>query len=113
MNSRCRGQERAVRRHPLDGTARSGLSLTIEPEANAETAGSSDRRRQPAAPNFFAAMYASLIRAELGRFFGVAPPVAWRRTNGHSVPEQSGDGDNAETRQAKNIYQAILDITGH
>ena len=113
MDSCSPGQERAVRRHPLDGTARSGLSHTIEWEANAGTAGSSDRRRQLASPNFFAAMYASLIRAGLGRFFGVAPPVTRGRTNSLAVPEQTGDGDNAETRQAKDIYQAMLDITGH
>ncbi len=82
-------------------------------EANAETTSSSDRRWLSEVPDFFAGMFASLRRAELDRFFGVTPPVAKSRTKGHSGPEQTGDGDNAETRQAKNIYQAMLDITGH
>jgi|TARA_B100000315_G_C14525625_1_gene563683 hypothetical protein len=84
-----------------------------KPEANAKPAISGGRRRQSKSPDFFASMYASLTRAQLGRFFGVAPPVARSRTNVHNVPEQTGDGDNAETRQAKDIYQAMLDITGH
>ncbi len=88
-------------------------SHTHDPEANAETTSSSDRRWKSESPDFFAGMLASLRRAELDRFFGVAPPVAKSRTEGHSGPEQTGDGDNAETRQAKNIYQAMLDITGH
>ncbi len=88
-------------------------SHSYEPEANAETAISSGRQRQSDSPDFFASIYASLIRAGLGRFFGVAPPLPWSRTNGHDVPEQTGDGENAETRKAKDIYQAMLDITGH
>lgn len=96
MDSRCPGQEQAV-----------------EPQVDAGTAGSSDRRRQPAPPDFFAAKYASLVRAGLGRFFGVAPRVTRKRTKPYGVPEQTGGGDNAETRQAKDIYQAMLDITGY
>ena len=88
-------------------------SHTYDPEANTEATSSSDRRWQSESPDFFASMFDSLKRAELGRFFGVAPPVAKSRTEGHSGPEQAGDGDNAETRRAKNIYQAMLDITGH
>ncbi len=88
-------------------------SHTRDPEANAATTSSGDRRRQSESPDFFASIFDSLRRAELGQFFGVAPPVAKSRTEGHGGSEQTGDGDNAETRRAKNIYQAMLDITGH
>ncbi len=86
---------------------------THDPEANVETTSFSDRRWKSESPDFFAGMLASLRRAELGRFFGVTPAVVKSRTEGRSGPEQTGDGDNAETRQARNIYQAMLDITGH
>ncbi len=88
--------------HPVTFHAR-------DPEANAETASSSDRRRRSEPPDFFADMLASLRRAELDRFFGGAPPAVKRRGGS----EWTGDGDNALTRQAKNIYQAMLDIIGH
>ena len=88
-----------------------------EPESTAATPVSRDHRKQSRAPNFLSAMVASLIRAGLGRFFGVAPPVVRRLNNAHGLPVKTGEGggggENAETRQAEDIYQAMLDITGH
>lgn len=92
--------------HPAASHAR-------DPEANAETAGSSDRRWRSETPDFFADLLASLRSAELDRFFGGATPVAKRRAEGHGGPKQTGDGDNALTRQAKSIYQVMLDIARH
>ncbi len=58
-------------------------------------------------------MFTSLRRAELGWFFEVAPPVVKSRAVGHSGLARTGDVDNTDNRQANNIYQAMLDITGH
>ena len=63
--------------------------------------------------NFFAGMFASLNRAGLGRFFGVAPAMSKGRSDSLNRQVPTDDGDNAETRQAKEIYQSMLDITGH
>lgn len=88
-------------------------SQTNEPETDARTDSGAPQRRQSESGNFFAATLASLKRAGLGRFFGVTPPLHRNLIKRQHETEQTGDGDNAETQQAKDIYQAMLDITGH
>jgi len=82
-------------------------------ETNTKTAGSCTGQQQSQSLNFFADMLTSLRRANLGRFLGVAPPVTRGRIVDLDRSEPSGCGDNEETRQAKDIYQAMLNITGH
>jgi hypothetical protein len=88
-------------------------SPTNEPETIARTTAASEPRGQSGSGNFFAAMFASLKRAGLGRFFGVAPPPSRSHSKNDNQPEQASEAENAETRQAKDIYQAMLDISGH
>ncbi len=64
-------------------------------------------------PNFLVGMLTSLRRAGLGRFFGSAPAMTQGRTNSLNDQVPVGEGENAETRQAKDIYQSMLDITGY
>lgn len=75
--------------------------------------------RQQGKPNkprtdFFNGVIASLRRASLGLFFGVAPKMTQGRTD--EIKRSRSDkkaANDADTRLAKNIYQSMLDITGH
>jgi len=52
-------------------------------------------------------------RAGLGRFFGVAPPPSKERLDALREQARKANADDPETQQAKDIYQSMLDITGH
>jgi|TARA_B100000315_G_scaffold210168_1_gene206258 hypothetical protein len=92
---------------------KTATSRTHINETNTKMADSCTGQQQSQSPNFFTGMLASLRRANLGRFFGVTPPVTRGRIEDLDRPDPSGDSDNEETQQAKDIYQAMLDITGH
>jgi len=63
--------------------------------------------------DFFGGVTASLRKASLGLFFGVAPKTTQGRMDeSRRLRSDEKTEADAETKLAKNIYQSMLDITG-
>jgi len=64
-------------------------------------------------PGFLDEKMETIKRAGLGRFLGVAPPPSKKRLDALREQARKAQADDPEMQQAKDIYQAMLDISGH
>jgi len=64
-------------------------------------------------PSFLSDKVEKIKRAGLGRFAGVAPPPPQERLDALREQARQAGVDDPETRQAKDIYQAMLDVTSY